>query len=397
MRILCIIDCLGSGGAQRQMTYLACGLKRRGHDVELFLTHPDGNQFFRKEIDAAGIPVHGVARGRRTGFSLRVLIAMRRVMAVGFDGVIAFQMSANGYAVCARLLSRGRIRILMCGERTSAIGASSLLRKALLWMTGALSDRVVANSHSHARYLRSLPGLSNRVHVVWNGYPTGAATWQPSCSQNPRRPLLLAVGRRATEKNGLRLIQALGLVRRRFGWTPRLRWAGVQQSDEASLEMSRSIDDTLRNDASLGSEVVFLGEVSDPGELYRSSDALILPSLHEGLPNVVCEAMLAGCPVIASDVCDHPLLLGHGERGLLCDPWSPESIADAIERFRGMSQGERAKMAERASRFACANLGVDKMVQQYEELLLGRPTAKSWAGAESPETPVRKSSGHSGT
>jgi glycosyltransferase involved in cell wall biosynthesis len=368
VRILCLIDCLGSGGAQRQMVYLACGLKGRGHHVEIFLTHPDGEQFFRPEIDAAGIPVHGVPRNGRTGFSLAVLSAIRRVMARRFDGVVSFQLSANGYAVIARLLTWGCSARVICGERSSTTGVRSRARKLATWVTGVLCDALVANSYAQGRYLARLPGLSQRVHVVWNGYPAPSAPAWPSVSQDSSNPLFLVVGRRAPVKNGLRLFEALQLVQKRFGWTPRLRWAGVQQTDAASLAISQSIDELLRRNPELAAECEFLSEVADPQPLYRSSDALILPSLYEGLPNVVCEAMLAGCPVIASNVCDHPSLLGDGERGLLCDPHSSESIAEAIQRFRTMSPAERAEVATRARQFAETHLGLDAMVERYERL-----------------------------
>jgi glycosyltransferase involved in cell wall biosynthesis len=373
MRILCIIDCLGSGGAQRQMTYLACGLKQRGHDVELFLTHP-GADHFRPEIEAAGIPIHGIDRRGHTGFSLNVLLAVRRLLAKGFDDILSFQLSANGYAVLARSLSlRAGLRVI-CGERSSTTGVRSRVRKFGVWATGALSHVLVANSYSQGDYLRRLPGLSRKIGVIWNGYPIPGAPTPPSRSDDPSQPLLLVVGRRTTVKNGLRLFQALRMVQERYGWTPRLRWAGAQQNDPASLADTASIEDLLSESPHLAQQCQFLGEVKDPKTLYRSSDVLILPSLYEGLPNVVCEAMLAGCPVIASDVCDHPILLGNEQRGLLCNPESADSIADAIHRFKCLSMAERSAMALRAYEFAAKHLGLENMVDRYEVLLRGTPT-----------------------
>ena len=368
MRILCIIDCLGSGGAQRQMTYLACGLKQRGHDVELFLTHP-GADHYRPEIEAAGIPIHGIDRRGHTGFSLNVLLAVRRLLAKGFDGILSFQLSANGYAVLARPLSRCAGSRLVCSERSSAIGVRSHLRKFGVWATGALSDVLVANSHSQGDYLRRMPNLSRKLRVIWNGYPIPEASAPSSHSENPSQPLVLVVGRRTPEKNGLRLFEALRIVQERYGWTPRLRWAGAQQNDPASLAETAAIQVLLSESHHLAQQCEFLGEVRDPTPLYQSSDVLILPSLYEGLPNVVCEAMLAGCPVIASNVCDHPRLLGDEDRGLLCNPESPESIADAIQRFKLMSCKERSAMATRAYDFAITQLRIEAMVDRYEKLL----------------------------
>ena len=61
MKILLVIDHFGSGGAQRQMVYLAGGLHDRGHDVEFFVYHPH-HDFFRSAVDERRIVVHEVDR-----------------------------------------------------------------------------------------------------------------------------------------------------------------------------------------------------------------------------------------------------------------------------------------------------------------------------------------------
>ena len=52
MKILCVIDSLGSGGAQRQIVNLACGLKKKGHDVDVFVYFPEFSffRFFARKI-----------------------------------------------------------------------------------------------------------------------------------------------------------------------------------------------------------------------------------------------------------------------------------------------------------------------------------------------------------
>lgn len=153
MRILCIIDCLRSGGAQRQMTYLACGLKQRGHDVELFLTHL-GADHFRREIEAAGTSIHDVDGGH-TGFSWRVPTAIFRLLDKGFDSVARFQLSASGFLALASMLSvRWRMRVVS-GERASSAHEVRLSTRLGVGGTAVLSTRTVANKCSYASYLPS--------------------------------------------------------------------------------------------------------------------------------------------------------------------------------------------------------------------------------------------------
>jgi glycosyltransferase involved in cell wall biosynthesis len=169
------------------------------------------------------------------------------------------------------------------------------------------------------------------------------------------------------------LLQALKILQDRRQAVPELSWAGRIPSEADDKRTYNRMLDFLERHPAIGARVLWLGEVKDVYSLYTASDLLVLPSIYEGLPNAVCEAMLAGCPVLASNVCDHPRLLGeHGERGLLCDPYSVESIADAIQCFQSMSIMEREQMALRARQFAEYHLSIDRVINAYEQLLMGR-------------------------
>ena len=111
-----------------------------------------------------------------------------------------------------------------------------------------------------------------------------------------------------------------------------------------------------------------MGVQANVAELLHRYPALIHPSLYEGLPNVVCEALACGLPVLASDVCDHALLVSEGERGFLFEPTFPESIAAAITKFSALSGEGRERLSRNARRYAEANLGVERMVSAYEDL-----------------------------
>ena len=73
--------------------------------------------------------------------------------------------------------------------------------------------------------------------------------------------------------------------------------------------------------------------------------------------------------MLASDVCDHPLLVAAGERGMLFDPGSPPSIADAIRKFARLTADERRRFSRNAREYAEENLGLEKMLSEYETLL----------------------------
>ncbi len=67
--------------------------------------------------------------------------------------------------------------------------------------------------------------------------------------------------------------------------------------------------------------------------LYRNSDLFVIPSLSEGFPKVIPEAMAFRLPVVATPVGGIPEIIHHEENGLLVSPGSPQEITDAVKRL----------------------------------------------------------------
>ncbi len=366
MRVLCVIDSMGSGGYQRQMALLAVELKARGYDVELFLYHPTQNHFGRA-VEEAGIPVHEVVRNGKDGFSFKVLWQLIRKTSSGVDVVVSALPVANVYSAFARIFSP-TVKLISC-EGSSAAAPLSPVRRLSFWWAMFLSSAVVANSVCHAAHLRTLFGLSKKVFAVWNGYEIEKVAPIES-GRTDQLLKLLVVARVAPVKNGLRLLQGLEIFQQRHGWLPEVSWAGRRDSDPASLQVQQEMDQFLEDHPHVAAAWTWLGEIKNVRELYQKADGMILPSIYEGLPNVICEAMLAGCPVIASNVCDHPELLGkERERGLLFDPLAPDAICEALEQLNALGLEGRKELASSAREFAQANLSLDRMVDSYERVL----------------------------
>jgi len=366
-KILCVIDSLGSGGAQRQMVNLACGLKAKGHEVELLVYFPE-LRFFRDEIDAAGIPVHEVTKGK--GFSWRVIWRLIRLYhSKQFDGVISFLDGPNFYGEIAQVFAVSRITLIVSERRSFEMEQPSL-RLSILRLSHALADKVVANSYVHANWLRKHYWLKRKTYTIYNGYHVDTPRDVRQISTTSNRELhFLVLGRIDKEKNGFRLLQALLLFHKKHGDCPTVLWAGRQEQDPGSLEERQQMEEFLLQHPGIAQCWHFLGERRDVPELLQQADALIHVSLYEGLPNAVCEAFIAARPVIASNVCDHPVLVKDGVRGFLCDPLSAESICAPIERFVALRQEKRQAMGLNARSYAEKNLTLERMVEQYEALL----------------------------
>jgi glycosyltransferase involved in cell wall biosynthesis len=364
MKVLLIIDHFGPGGAQRQIVELACGLKQRGHTVEMFVYFPQYD-FFRARLDGHQIVVHEqpAGPGASTGIIRRLACLMRRGE---FDVAASYLSTANIYAELARVAAPGTR--LVVSERTSFRDDKSAMGALLRRVLHLLSDRVVANSETQATWLKSKPWLRGRVSCIYNGIDLRSFQPADSIPDSGRALRLLGVGRIGPEKNLLNLITALARFESEFGCVPEVGWAGQRDSSRAGRRYCESIDALLASLPTVREHWHWLGLQTDIPGLLRDYHALIHPSLYEGLPNSVCEALAGGIPVLASNVCDHPLLVADGSRGFLFDPKDPASIAAAMAKLAELDADARRSFARNAREYAATNLSVDRMVESYEAL-----------------------------
>lgn len=100
---------------------------------------------------------------------------------------------------------------------------------------------------------------------------------------------------------------------------------------------------------------------------YRRADVFLNPSLYEGMPNTVLEAMACGLPVIASRIMGNEDLVADGETGLLYDLDRPDALGDAL-RTLAADAGRRAAMGMRGRAIICSHFGWDTVAAQYAKL-----------------------------
>lgn len=100
---------------------------------------------------------------------------------------------------------------------------------------------------------------------------------------------------------------------------------------------------------------------------YQRSDCLVNPSIGEGLPNVVLEAMACGVPVVASRVAGNDTLVRHMDNGLLFDVRRDEEMAECLARMAS-DAAMRRRMAERARQIAVSEYSWESVARQYTHL-----------------------------
>ena len=217
MKILLVIDSLGSGGAQRLYANLAKTLCRNGHQVEIFIYVAD-NQFYGEEFTNAGIKIH-VAKRMGKGFSWQVVRQLRRIIKNGYDGIISTLHAPGIYSAIAKLgIKQGCL--IVC-EVSSSAAPVPKLKKFLFYISNLLANAVVTNSYSEAEIMKRKPFISGKISTIWNGYDLEPHSVEYNF-HNANICSLLVVGRIAYPKNGVNLLKALAifLARKLEDWFP---------------------------------------------------------------------------------------------------------------------------------------------------------------------------------
>jgi len=235
------------------------------------------------------------------------------------------------------------------------------------WVLSHLVDRVVAVCEAGRRDLVRYERLpASRLTVIVNGVdptPYRAPVDRPGLRTclgigEGRSPILGWCGRLAHEKGLIHLVRAVKLLRTDF---PDLLAVLVGEGDQRG-----ALESEIRS-SGLESHFLFLGARPDVPVLMRLFDVFALPSLREGLPLVLLEAMAASVPTVATSVGGNPEVIRDGATGLLVPPCDPVALAAALRRI--LSSGElRSTYTAGASRLFEERFTLDRTISCYQTL-----------------------------
>jgi len=228
--------------------------------------------------------------------------------------------------------------------------------------------RFIAVSPSVRRYFEVVYGLpEERIDVLENGIPIDDYPYAFRASPRLRDeleidgsvPLLVVVGRLETQKGHIYLNEALASLKEEW---PALHAVYL---GEGPLRGTIAADLEAKG---MGSVVHLLGFRDDLKEILAAADVFVLPSLWEGLPIAVLEALSTGLPVVATAVDGTPRIITDGVDGLLVPPSDPEALAAAIHKL--LRDPERARaLGERGRRTVQERFDVHRRVARLEDIM----------------------------
>jgi len=353
LKILLLIDCLGSGGAQRQMVGLAKLLQDRGYQINVIYYHPI--YFYRSFLEEHHIPNEYVAGSENK--IKRIFLITRAIRKFRPKVVISYLDSPNIIACLIKALGI-KFRLIVSERNTSQGLSCSEKTKFLLFR---YADSIVTNSYTQERFINNnFPNLGYKTKVITNFVDTDF--FFPLNKEKREIIRILVVGRVSRQKNTLAFLQVIHILKRE-GFAFSVDWYG-RVDDNTFTQCKAYIDSHQLDDV-----FTFHEPKNDIVNEYQQSDIFCLPSLYEGFPNVICEAMGCGLPILCSHVCDNPLLVEDGENGFLFDPNNIEDMADKMRIMLTLSHNQLKEMGTNSRLLAIERFSAQTFIKKYVDLI----------------------------
>jgi len=380
IRLLLMIDDGTIGGGPRHVCDLVAGLDRERYDVAVAGA---AEGYLAERLAELGVPLHPIRLANRPDAGayrrcLEILAATRAQLLHTHGGTAGFT---------GRLAARrARLRTVHTYHGLHYLHFRGW-RRALYETTDRLfaprTDRIICVAESDLR-LAERHGLvrPGRAAVVRNGIDAepffaierragaggtgredererGAATGADGDATGlGMGPVIGTIGRLHRQKGHRDLIAAAAIVVRE---EPACRFVIVGEGKErVALELEIAA-------AGLAHHVTLAGRTHDAVAALASFDLFVLPSLWEGLPLTLLEAMAAGLPVVASDVDGIPEALGDPPVGRLVPPRDPERLATALlELLR--DRDAAARLGEAGRRRVREQFTLARMVRETQQV-----------------------------
>lgn len=377
VRLVMVIDHLGSGGAERQFCMVAKELKKRGFDIRVVVFQP--NAFSAYALQQSDIPITTL----RPRNSIHLVTLMRSLLKRAAAHVVISFLKWSSLVVELSGVF-GRQFAIVVSERSLEVDDRDVERM-IRYRAHYLADSIVCNSFAQRDQLvRVVPRLEARTSVIVNGVDVDL--FSPCATErNEGLIRILVLARYADQKNPFGFLEGIIEFRNRYpsllievDWYGHLPLPSVgkdghlaahYRSELAAVSVHRRLSEAIRQ-RGLDGQFRLHGASNDVVSLYRGCDVVCVPSFYEGCSNVVGEALACGLPVLASDVSDNGRFVREGITGFLFDPGDPSSIADAIEQYAGMPPAQLAAMASAGRETARSALSQDTLGDKFASLIM---------------------------
>ncbi len=361
--VLHLIDTLRFGGAERLLVQLVANLPRDGYRLVVGTVTDRGP--LADEVERAGVPVHHM--GGRSRRDARVLPRLVRLMRDEGVDVLHTHLFVDGFWGRLAAIAAG-VPIRVATQHNSYEGGN-LPPRWQIWADRMLwrhTDRFVAVSEGAERFLLQNIGVpKEKVLLVPNAIaplpqpsPTVVKELKREWALTGNGPVLGTVARLTQQKGIGYLLEAVSHLRHRY---PRIRCVVLGEGELRGELEGRA------EEMEISGNVVFPGVRKDVENVLATFDLFVLPSLYEGMPVALLEAMSTGLPVVATRLASVLEVIDDGVDGILAPPGDAQALSDAIASALGSPEAMR-RMGRNAREKIRNEYSVERWVASYDDL-----------------------------
>ena len=353
MRILCFINSLSSGGAERQIVGLSVMLKQNGYDV-VVCTYKNNNFFFffltKNCIEHVSLNTNSVVN--------RLIGTINLIRKLNGDVVISYLEQPSVFCCIAKIFRRFK---LIVSERNTTQSLSRNVR--LRFFLYHFADWIVPNSYTQGRFItKNYPEYTRKVKVITNF--TDINKFIPIHNQIESPVVRFIVVARITPQKNIPVFADAIRKLKDIGGNFIVDWFGNPLNDEYGIFCKEYIQKKDVSDV-----FHFHSATNNIVREYQISTCFVLPSKYEGYPNVVCEAMSCGLPTLCSNVCDNPDIVKDGKNGYLFNPNSSDDIAAKMMLFLQTNTDQINVMRQNSRRMAESLFSTEEFISNYIKII----------------------------
>ncbi|MFC2053201.1 glycosyltransferase [Chloroflexota bacterium] len=369
-----LITDLSTGGSPLALQRLLSAIDRnRFNPSVICFFYRDG--YIANEIKNLHIPVINLRMTNKGRFDI-ILRLSRLLHDTKPDILHTWLFHAN---ITGRILGRlNKVPIIIASRRSVNIGG--VWRETLMRRTSGMNDKIIAVSEAARKAEIERSNVSSdKVVTIYNGLDPSPYN---SVSDEAGLELRNSLG----IPDDALLLGAIGRLHPSKGFNDLISAMVQLKAENNSIRLLIVGEGKLLNylklhvyNNNLSETIKFTGMRNDIPVILSALNVLVSPSLWEGLPNVVLEAMAAGKPVVATSVGGTPEAVVDGVTGLLVPPQNPEALANAILLLLENSE-LRIRMGRAGRERVLNHFSIQRMVkrteQLYQELMVDKGVQK---------------------
>ena len=363
IKICYVIGQLSRGGAEKQLYELVKGINRERFSPVVISLSSGG--CWASEFRKLNIQVIELQRRKNREFT-RLFRLIKLFRTIKPDIVHTYLFSANSYGRIAAIIAGAPV--VIASERSlpetgkDKNGYQVFLDRILAFF----SHGIICNSlKASGTLVKKYSFDADKVFTVHNGINAVDFLKETRLDSKMKiaQKVVGTVGRLHPSKNYRLFLDMARIVLENFAHND-LKFVIVGEG-----ELRDELEEYSQQ-SGIADSVVFTGESDDVFPLLQAMDVFVMTSQYEGFSNAIMEAMLAGLPVVATDVGGNSELVIDGENGFLCPLNDAASLAERVVSLLG-NERDAMEMGEKGRDRVRAEFKIERMVRETEEVYLG--------------------------